>query len=499
MSIAYPIAARRKLDPADKAHWYSKRKRKESELLKPDAHHVLVYRVDGQYVLDNDRMPAADDRVVSATHVSMVDMRRDAPVVVTLHIPSADASYFEVVVMFVCTVNDPIAVVRGGVQAQEALLAHLKAHHKLFELGLRYRLSDVNEVRRVIGAQVTAYVTIKPPVVLGMAVSMASVEVSTPEVLTKYESRHRDKDFEQRLARQEQEYQQQLKVGEVRYEQSMASVRQEHEHSLASGRQEHDHTMADVRQRHEHRLADRAHDREQDVRTSDARHSQQLARERNEFEYEQFERRMELIGSDPRRALMAAFVGGRIDASTLSEELRVLDDRDRQERIRELEFERDSRREQAAIEREERSRLQEYEREGARERAAMELEERRLDREEKRQERDERREREERDRTDVRRREDRAYDDRVRQEQDEREDRKELLRMRVELLRQSIAQGQMNMVDLHAEKLYTEVMGLSPQPEVGTSTAPRLMPPDPPVAELEADEDKIGQVREEDD
>ena len=91
------------------------------DLPRPDAHHELVYRVSGRYVLDRTVCRGNDDRVMNATHVSLVDTRRNAPVTVGFWIPSGDAASFEVTVTFICTVTDAVAVVRDGVDAQETL------------------------------------------------------------------------------------------------------------------------------------------------------------------------------------------------------------------------------------------------------------------------------------------------------------------------------------------------------------------------------------------
>ena len=86
---------------------------------------MLVYRVDGDYLLDSARLRRGDDDVVRATHVSVVDMRSGAPVVVELSIPSRDAAEFAVHATFACTVTDPVAVVRDGVCAGIALRSYL--------------------------------------------------------------------------------------------------------------------------------------------------------------------------------------------------------------------------------------------------------------------------------------------------------------------------------------------------------------------------------------
>jgi hypothetical protein len=96
----YPKLERRTLSPAEKARWFSRKARRAEELPRPDTHQSLVYRVGGELVLDDDRLSSMDERMVNATNVSVVDMRRDALVEARLKIPSADASHFDVIVTF---------------------------------------------------------------------------------------------------------------------------------------------------------------------------------------------------------------------------------------------------------------------------------------------------------------------------------------------------------------------------------------------------------------
>lgn len=115
----YPITGGGPLEPAPKRGFLGlgRRYRDGSEVPKADAHQVLVYRVDGDYLVDRGRLGSSDEQVVNATHVSVVDMRRSAQVVVELPIPSRDASDFMMRVTFACTVTDPLVVVREGINA----------------------------------------------------------------------------------------------------------------------------------------------------------------------------------------------------------------------------------------------------------------------------------------------------------------------------------------------------------------------------------------------
>jgi hypothetical protein len=467
MSTTYPIIDRRPLSLAEKARWFSKKTRKPEELPRPAAHQTLVYRVGGEYLLDNDRLTAVDERIVNATNVCVVDMRRNAPVVVKLEIPSADASYFEILVTFMCSVKDPITVVRGGVDAYEALWGHLKAHNKIFELGLGYPLSEVNEVRRVVGAQVKAYLTIKPPTVSGMLVSFANVEVGSPKDLIEFKKKHRDKDFEQQLAWQERDYLHRREAGQAQHSQSMEGVALHHEQQLDGRRHNH------VRQ----------------VQTDDTEQELYLQQRRSAVGRSEFELNMSMIDNDPRRALMAAFANGRIDAAGLAQQLRELDDRDREALVREAEGQRNARMELMAAGREERKLDQDWEREKS--------EREREDRRRQDQQAQEDRIREEaQDREDRLLKEKNEREDRTRADQERREDEWRRYDNEVNVLKQMAAQGHLSTSNVGADRLFAKVMRM-PQPEVGTADAPPVGTKHA-VPELEAEEDTSRGVREED-
>lgn len=457
MTITYPIAGRRRLDKAEKAKWFRRPARKGSELLQPDSHQVLVYRVNGDYVLDSDKMDGTHERVVQATHVSMVDMRRDAPVVVRLEIPSADASFFEVMVTFVCTVEDPVAVVRGGINAESALWSHLKAHNRIFELGLDHPLTAVNDVRRIVSAQVKAYLTICRPSVPGLTVSVASVEVSSPEVLRKYEAAHLDKTLDQRLAELEQ-----------------ANL-----HRLTAGQKLNGYTLESSDQEHHHRLADRDHERNQAIAASDADHERDLAARRSDFARREFALNMDTIGDNPRYALMAAFADGRIEATTLSEQLRALDESDREARML-----------MAQREREERLQLQAADRDDQRE--ARQRKEARLQREH-----EERLRLADQARADQLRKDEQERADRLLREQHEREDQKAKLGMKVGLLQQMTERGHFNSSEMQADRLLAEVMDL-PQPAVDSADMSSLRGPAEPAGELPENAPRDQGIRDED-
>ncbi|MEV6872837.1 hypothetical protein [Amycolatopsis sp. NPDC051128] len=309
MTEPYPIVEQRSLDPAQvrgKFFW-RKEYRRHDELPRPNAHQVFVYRVDGEYVLDSAQRRLDEEQVVNATHVSLVDLTRDAEVLVELAIPCVEAEDFTMRVTFVCTVTDAVSVVREGRgDAQTLLRAYLKSHHRIFELGLKYRLDEVNEVRRDVNAQVKAFTTLKPPVISGIAVELRSVEVLTPDEVRQLMGNRRS----------------------IEYQHELNTTQQRLDHSLTKDRQHNDQLLGTERLIHEQRL-----DRERThhtgvVEAERQRYELKLRGERNDFEREQRGHDREeitalasIIRDNPDSALANAYVTGSLDATELAERL----------------------------------------------------------------------------------------------------------------------------------------------------------------------------------
>ena len=93
-----------------------------TDIPKIKPHEVLVWRVGGRYVVDRRELRANDDTVVRASSVSIVSVRPGTEVEVSFRIDSQDSAEFTVKVIFICSVTDPVIVVRDGqVNAADAL------------------------------------------------------------------------------------------------------------------------------------------------------------------------------------------------------------------------------------------------------------------------------------------------------------------------------------------------------------------------------------------
>jgi len=194
MAGSYPIVTQLELgDPAKR--WRGKR-RDKSEIPTIRAHEVLVWRVGDEYVVDSRQLSDSDDVVVDASSVSVVSVRPGTEVAVFFEIDSQDASVFTVKVTFVCSVTDAAAVVRAGqVSVADTLLAYLRGYQDLFNIGLKYPITAINDVRTEMAFQVKAYMTLRPPEVPGTQIgSVPTVQVKTPAQIASFEDdarRHR--------------------------------------------------------------------------------------------------------------------------------------------------------------------------------------------------------------------------------------------------------------------------------------------------------------------
>jgi hypothetical protein len=181
----YPIVAQYELDdPERKGPLGLVKRRKLEDIPKIKPHEVLVWRVGGRYIVDRRELRAGHDTVVRASSVSVVSVRPDTEVEVSFKIDSQDAAEFTVRVTFICSVLDPVVVVRDGqVNAADALIAYLRGYQDLFNLGLEHPIKAINKVRTEMAIQVKSYMTLRPPNISGMTITSATVQIETPTVL----------------------------------------------------------------------------------------------------------------------------------------------------------------------------------------------------------------------------------------------------------------------------------------------------------------------------
>ncbi|SDF57106.1 hypothetical protein SAMN05216553_102116 [Lentzea fradiae] len=194
----YPVCEERTL-PAVKRRVFTKR-RDVSELPPQNPGTVLVFEVGGRYEAFSERrhLTGAEEAVIDAVTVSVVDVRARL-VDVELAIPSANpGNDFLVHVRFGCTVTDAEVVVASRLtNAAHVLREYLRRDRPLVELGCDYRIDELNEVRKLVNARVTAYCRLEQPRVPGLAVELSTVEVLTPGELRTHGGRMQEEAWEQ--------------------------------------------------------------------------------------------------------------------------------------------------------------------------------------------------------------------------------------------------------------------------------------------------------------
>jgi hypothetical protein len=366
--------------------------RSPAEMLRPgEGHHVLVYRVDGEYVLDDASLDSRHDIVIRASHVTVVDTQRNAPIIVQLSIPAKQSQSFAVKVTFGCTVVDPLVVVRHGLKdPQQLLTSYLLSYYNVMQMGLDFTIEQINEVRHAVHDELTAYQTVSPPLIDGLEIVMASVEVLTPRRMAE---RH-----EEELRLQDEHL---LKMGKLlkdtqhelaaeRARNARLELERQNKHGGERQELDHEQFLAEERQSHDQKLG--TGQREHDRQLAAADQSASLARQRelNEFRREEVTRHLEAFSTNADASLYGEYIDGGMTQREIAEMLRG--DRERRElearEVQQAERERD--REEREAERQ----LQREEREAARER---EREQREAERERNREERARRRTAEDRE------------------------------------------------------------------------------------------------------
>jgi hypothetical protein len=340
--------------------------RSPAEMLRPgEGHHVLVYRVDGEYVLDDASMDSRHDIVIRASHVTVVDTQRNAPIIVQLSIPARQSQSFAVKVTFGCTVVDPLIVVRQGLKdLQQLLTSYLLSYYNVMQMGLDFTIEQVNEVRHSVHDELTAYQTVSPPLIDGLEIVMASVEVLTPRRMAE---RH-----EEELRQQDEHL---LKMGKLlkdtqhelaaeRARNARLELERQNRHGGERQDLDHEQLLAEERQSHDHKLGGGKHEHERHLAAAEQSASLARQRELNEFRREEVTRHLEAFGAKADTSLYAEYIDGGMTQREIAEMLRG--DRERRElEARDVEkAEREREREEREAERQ----FQREEREAARER-----------------------------------------------------------------------------------------------------------------------------------
>ncbi|NEW44748.1 hypothetical protein [Nocardia cyriacigeorgica] len=282
--MRYPILEQQNLSIVPR-RGLRKRTRPRGETPEPNAHEILVFRVNGRLLVDNGQWGSSHSNVIKATHVSLVDMSLDAPVVVELALPAADAAEFTVQVTFECEVTEPIVVVRNGrVDARSFLEGHLRSIRGFVEIGHKFRLDQVADMRAELNQWLGVFATEAPISEPGMRIKPVSVEVMMPAELADFERRRR----------------------ELRRSTTLNAEGSGLVYALARILQDHDHTLRDLKQKHDHTL------------------ESNLGNHR----LIQLHKQLDAVGHDEVRAAHLALVSGDISSADLAAQLRTAAERD---------------------------------------------------------------------------------------------------------------------------------------------------------------------------
>ena len=321
MSQPYPIIRQQTLKEPPRRGVLNMRgpRRPDDEMPTLNPHEVLVYRVNGKFVVDDGQRRPDHNQVVNASSVSIVNMRRGADVGVSFEITSRDAAVFTVQVNFTCSVVDPVTVVRDGrMNATESLLAYLKGYQPLFELGLTHPLAEINVVRRKAGLHVKAYMTMSPPEISGMSIDLANVQVMTPQEVAEHEDRRRREEREQDLAAERLQREHDLKQRRQAADRSLQEQKQDADYSFRQRQQANDQLFS---------MREQEGDYQRKLLAQENEHL--LGARERQHKIDEFEGFSPIVGDNPRQALRLAHIRGELTADDLARRLRELDDEDK--------------------------------------------------------------------------------------------------------------------------------------------------------------------------
>lgn len=176
-------------------------KRSLSELPIQEPGTVLVFEdSSGVWTPARGRLNGTEPFVVNAISVSVVRMRTQA-IDTEIQIASFSAADdFNVRVQFNCRVSDPTLVAQNGpLDVPKILGDYLRQDRGLLVKGQQSTVEDIRDLRITVDARVRAYCHEISPRISGLEVSLASVEVLTPEGYRKHATDLRDAEWARKL------------------------------------------------------------------------------------------------------------------------------------------------------------------------------------------------------------------------------------------------------------------------------------------------------------
>lgn len=199
MDSLYPVLEERPL-PAVPRRFLRGGRRDVTELPQWRLGCVLVFHTgrDRIALREHTHLTGAEEPVVDAVAVSVVDIRPRA-VTAQLVLPSASAADdFTVRVGFRCQVTDPeVAAGHGAFDLGRQLEEHLERDRKLLGLGASHTVEQIADMRDLVEARVEAYWEYHPLEVRGLSIAFTSTSVLTPAELRAHEQQMRDERWRQ--------------------------------------------------------------------------------------------------------------------------------------------------------------------------------------------------------------------------------------------------------------------------------------------------------------
>ncbi|GAA5000100.1 hypothetical protein [Kitasatospora paranensis] len=203
MERPYPVMDERRLPAVPRKFWGSAR-RPLTDLPAAGPGTALVLHVGGRCiaVTEGNRLTGAEEALLEATSVSLVDLR-PRTFGVELNVPSADpADTFDIHVVFQARVDRAeIAAECGAIDLAAELRRYVRRDGKLLKIGSDYRVHEIAEVRELVEARVEAYCELLPyEGAPGVSVAFRLAEVGTPNKLREHAVTIRDEVWQQELA-----------------------------------------------------------------------------------------------------------------------------------------------------------------------------------------------------------------------------------------------------------------------------------------------------------
>ncbi|MEU1525514.1 hypothetical protein ABZ413_25310 [Nocardia rhamnosiphila] len=283
----YPIAAHSVLSPIAR-RGLRRRVRSSHEMLLATACEILVYRVNGEFVLDHGSWGPDHPTVLKAAHVSLVDMSVNKPVIVDVEVPTGDAGWFTVRTTFLCTVTDPATVVAAGwTHAAAHLERYLRG--RMSKLGYNRDLDEILQLRGGIESAIAEVLENDPPAEPGMHITLSDISIRLPEEVTTYESNRR-------------------------------ALRRSGQFTHESATYEHIRTIRAIENDHEQRTLQQQVGF--DLAEEELRQKRKLGEEWGAFELTAVRQLVDEIGEDPQRALYLALVRNGLSVVEFTDRLR---------------------------------------------------------------------------------------------------------------------------------------------------------------------------------